>query len=356
MDGLRNVSGVANAKISPAVLGNVLLEAKDGKVKLTASNLDITLVTSVECEVEEAGATTVPAKIFQNVLSALPIGVVEIVTDAKDKMKVISGESSFRISGIPAKEFPKVAKVGEDSVFTMDAKELKAAIRKTAYAQSTDDTRRSLKGMLFDFAGEQLKTVATDGRRLAVTIVKAEWKCADAKFTLPKDAVKEVQRLLTDEGVVNIRCDNGLAVFEIEKVGTTVYGKTVEEVFPDYTRVIPTGIIGSATVDRERMCDMMNRAKVMALSAVPSVQLTFDAGAIDSKVSGMDDGECRDKFAIKYEGERLTFAFNPYYLHETISAIDSDDVKIEFSGAGRPVIIKGEGENGLAVIMPLRVA
>lgn len=353
---LRNVSGVSNAKISPAILGNVFLEAKDGKLTTMASNLEITLVSSVECEVTEPGATTVPAKMFQSILSALPVGEVEITVDNKEKMKVTSGESSFRLSGIPAKEFPTLAKVKDDLLFTMNAKDLKTALRKTAYAQSCDETRRSLKGMLFDFAGEQLKTVATDGRRLSVSLVKADWKCHDTKFTMPKDAVREIMRLLTDEGSVVIKYFGNMAMLDIESAKTMVFCKTMAERYPNYAAVIPSEITATALVDRERMCDMMNRAKVMALETTPSVKIAFSDGSIDSRVIGNDDGESRDKFAIKYTGEKLEFAFNPYYIHEALSVIDSDSVKIEFSGSTRPIVVKGDGEDGLAVIMPLRQA
>lgn len=353
-DGLRKVIGVANAKITPPILGNVMLEAKDGKVNLTATNLDVTLITSVECEVEEAGATTVPAKMFQSVVAALPVGTVEINSSTMDKMRVIGGETSFKISGIAATEFPKLAKVKDDCVFTMEAKDLKTALRKTAYAQSTEDVRRTLKGIHFDFAGDQLKTVATDGRRLAVSLVKAKWKCKDTKFTIPTDAVREVQKLIADDGTVTIKYSGNMAVYEIEKAATTMYCKTAEDGYPNYANVIPKETQFTATCDRERFIDMMNRAKVMAVNNTPSVKLVFDKGTLDATVVGMDEGEGRDKFAIKYDGEKMEKVFNPYYLHETLSSIDADDVKVEMSENG-PIIVKGDGESGLAVVMPLRL-
>lgn len=353
-EGLKNVISVANAKISPTILGNVLVDAENGKLTLTASNLDITLNTSVECEVVEAGKTTVPAKMFQNILNALPSGIVEIDVNESDKMRVIAGESSFRISGINAKDFPKIAKVKEDAVYTADAKDLKKGLRKTSYAQSLDDTRKVLNGVLFDFAENYLKTVATDGRRLSLSLVKAEWKCADAKFTLPRDAVREIQRILPDEGKVTIRFSNGISVFSFEASKTVMYAKVVDDAYPNYAHVIPTDVKSCAQCDRARLLDMMNRAKVMAVENVPSVKLTFSKGVLDANVIGLDDGEGRDKFAVKYDGEKVEFAFNPYYFHEAVSVLDSDNVRIEIESDTRPILIKGEEDDGLAILMPLR--
>ena len=353
-EGLKKVGGVANAKITPQILGNVLVDAKDGEMTLMASNLKITLITKVECEVIEAGATTVQAKMLTTMVGAIGAGEIEIATDKNEKMTIRSGELVFKMSGIPAKEFPKPVEPGGAQKYEVEAKELSRMLRKTVFCQCLDMTRKSLQGILFDFSGEYFKCVATDGKGLALAMTKLDWKGHDEKFTVPSEAIAQIQRLVGTEGKVGILANKEALVLDMED-GTRIYGQLLDSQFPNYEVVIPKETKWCAEIDRELFAAALTRVAIMAPDLNPTIVLKFVNGALDLDVAGDNEGSAHDKLAVKYEGESYKLFLNPYRILDPLKAMDADTVKMEFNDEKSQILIKGVDELGLNVLMPMRM-
>ena len=169
-DGLKKVQNAVPGKSMLQILANVKIEAKeDGTLVISATDLDMTVQTAVKCEVVEPGITTLPAKLLLNAVQKLPEGQVEIDSDPKTEKATLKGGSAvYRLNGLPAKDFPTADKVEVLAAYTLSQPVLRECIRKTSFATSDDDTRKTLKGLSVNFEGGKLTMVATDGRRLAL--------------------------------------------------------------------------------------------------------------------------------------------------------------------------------------------
>jgi DNA polymerase-3 subunit beta len=195
LEGLQQVQNVVSTRTTLPILSNVLLQASDGSVHLTTTDLDVGVRGSFEADVEKEGATTLPARRLFNIVRELPSSEIQIDVDGKNAASIRSGQSFFKILGLPEEEFPPLPKFEEAKVVTIRQKDLRDGIRKTSYAISTDETRYVLNGVLFSFKDNKLTLVATDGRRLAMVDIELEIpRSQEADIIVPTKAVTELRR------------------------------------------------------------------------------------------------------------------------------------------------------------------
>src|SRR5207249_4115620 len=187
------------------ILSNVLLQADKDEIHLTTTDLDVGVRGSCEAHVDKAGATTLPARRLFNIVRELPSSEIQVDVDGKNAASIRSGQSFFKILGLPEDEMPPLPKFEGAKVVTIRQKDLRDGLRKTSYAISTDETRYVLNGVLFSFKDNKLTLVATDGRRLAMAEIELEFpRSHEADLIIPTKAATELQRLLTDEGEVKV--------------------------------------------------------------------------------------------------------------------------------------------------------
>ena len=181
IEGLKSVQNIVAGKGSLPILQNVMIEGKGNSIKLTTTDLDISIKAEVECEVMEEGRTTLPVKLlFVSVMKAAE-GEVTVECDGQERATIKAGSARFKLQGMPAAEFPSIPEDGEAYMYTIPQATIREMLRKTAYAASQDDTRRTLKGVLMSFKDEKLTMVATDGRRLALVENEVEFPKAAEK-------------------------------------------------------------------------------------------------------------------------------------------------------------------------------
>ena len=349
LDGLKDVQNIVPQKGSLPILENVLMTAEDGKLVMTTTDLDISVRSVVECQVVEKGATTLPVKLLANSVSKAAEGIIQVEVDSDEKALVTAGLAKFRLIGQPAKDYPRLPEFDDSSEYSMEASTLKEMLRKTAYAASTDDTRRALKGVLFSFKDQKLTMVATDGRRLALVEKEMEFSPDSEKdIVLPSKTVQELFRMLGTEGNVKIRLQQSQVCFEFET--KNVYSKLIDDVYPNYMQVIPRNTNEKVDIDRQLFLDALDRAFVMN----PTTKLVFDDNKLLVASSDNERGSASDEVPIKYAGERIEIPFNPNYIMECLKAIDDDVVKMEMKDGHSPVVIKCSIPF-LYVLMPLRV-
>ena len=231
LEGLQQVQNVVSTRTTLPILSNVLLQATDGEVHLTTTDLDVGVRGSFEAEVEKEGATTLPARRLFNIVRELPSSEIQIDVDGKNAASIRSGQSFFKILGLPEEEFPPLPKFEDAKVVTIRQKDLRDGLRRTSYAISTDETRYVLNGLLFSLKENKLTLVATDGRRLAMADIELEIpRSQEADIIVPTKAVTELQRLLTDDGDVKVSVSSGQIAFDLNK--TLLVSKLIEGNYP----------------------------------------------------------------------------------------------------------------------------
>lgn len=352
IEGLKAVQNIVAGKGSLPIMQNVMLSAQGRELCLTTTDLDISISSKVECETVESGASTLPVKLLFNMIVKVPEGEVAVEIDAKEKATIRAGSVSYKIPGLPESGFPKFAKADENMQFNVSAAVLKEMFRKTAYAASQDDTRRTLKGVFISFKDSKITMVATDGRRLATVESELEFpKESEMDVVVPSKTVQELIRSLPGEGNVRITADSSKMCFSFEN--TNIYTKLIDDKYPDYKQVIPVDMKEKIEIDRQGLLDALDRASIMTLDEAHSTKLIFSNGKLTVCSSATDKGEAKDEVVIKYAGEKIEILFNPTYIMDCLKAIDDNEVTMEIKDSQKPAIIRCSVPF-LYVLMPLR--
>lgn len=354
LEALKAVQNIIGSKNTSAVIQNVLIKADGGKLLLTTTDIDISIKNEIDCEVVEPGETTVPVKLLFNMIAKAVEGVIEATVDENDIMRIKAGYANFKISGIPAREFPKLPEDESSASYVIGQQALREMLRKTSYASSQDDTRRTLKGVLLRFRNSKLTMVATDGRRLALVEKEIEFPAANEKdMILPPKTVQELQRSLDGEDDVTISLRQSQACFKFKSM--TIYTKLIDDVYPNYEQVIPAESQNKIEIDRKMLLDALDRVSIMTSDDTHSTKLTFDNNCLTISAAAGEIGEATDQVDIKYIGEKIEIVFNPDYVIEMLKSIDDDEITVFLNGGTTPALFKCSIPF-LYVIMPLRIS
>lgn len=354
-DALGMVRDSADARGTLPILGFVKIETVgDDTVRLTTTNLDTTMTVSCSCEVKVAGAAVLPHGYLSSVVGGLPAGEIVIACDKSDgseKALVTAGDARFRMQTADIKNFPVAAPV-EGAGIVVGKANLASLLKKSSYASSTDETRRTLMSVLLELKGDTIAAVATDGRRLGFATCPAKETenvpSADAQAMLPTAAVKVVRKMLGGEGDVRIRLSGKAAEFTTSSA--TLMTKLIDDIYPNYRRVIPSdGEMVSVDVEMLR-----NAVSLAALSASEGsvINLTFDKGFI-SISSSNDMAESALSIPAKGDVPATNVHMDARYLLDVLNSLDDDEVVVSVTNGTSPLKFK-EGDSVLAVIMPMR--
>ena len=355
-EALNNAQVVVTSRTAVPVLQNVKIETEMGKAIFTCSDLDVTLMSAAECESIEDGVTTLPVKLLAAAVGKMADGVIEIEVDSDNRARISAGTSVFRLNGISAKEFPALPSVeGETAI--LPAKVLREMFRKTGFAMSQDETRRSLQGVNLTFQkGGKVISVATDGRRLAMLESEAEFpETFEKSVIIPKKTVEILLKKLPKDGDVEVTLVG--AQLRLHCPGMVIMTKLLDDVYPNFQRVIPTGNDKKIVLDRAELIGSIDRVSVFSAES-DSFSMNFKFGnnalVLSSKSTELGDG--RDEMAIKYDGEVIEANYNPQYVRNVLDAIDEDEVEFAFSNGQAPVVIRKTNDtNYTYVLMPIRM-
>jgi DNA polymerase III subunit beta len=353
LEGLQQVQNVVSTRTTLPILSNVLLQATDGEVHLTTTDLDVGVRGSFEAEVEKEGATTLPARRLFNIVRELPSSEIQIDIDGKNAASIRSGQSFFKILGLPEEEFPPLPKFEDAKVVTIRQKDLRDGLRKTSYAISTDETRYVLNGLLFSLKENKLTLVATDGRRLAMVDIELEIpRSQEADIIVPTKAVTELQRLLTDDGDVKVSISSGQIAFDLNK--TLLVSKLIEGNYPNYKQVIPGEAKERVTLERETLLNSLRRVSLLASEKSNSIKLSFAKNNIDITANTPEVGEAKESLPVQYKGRDFSIAFNPEFLMAPLRNLTEDEVFLDLIDEMSPGVLKIQTPF-LYVLMPMRI-
>jgi DNA polymerase-3 subunit beta len=333
------------------------LRAEGSHVEFTATDLDVSVTCKVEAKVIKPGATTLPVKKLFGIVRELN-GEIEIETDDKNISSIRSGSSFFKIHGLAADEFPPLPKFKDDKKVLLPQENIRAMIRKTSFAVSTDESRYVLNGIFVSLKEGKMTFVATDGRRLALVDEEVEISEKSAgEFIVPAKAVNEINRLLQDKGDVELKFGENQASFALKNENSfsvLLITKLIEGNYPNYRQVIPGEAKERIGVGREELVQALRRAEIMTSEKANSVKLAFGKNLLTITANSPEVGEARETMAINYKGKELAIAFNPRYLIDPLNALTEDEVFIELIDELSPGVIKINGPF-LYVVMPMRL-
>ena len=357
--GLQAVQNVVSNRTTLPILSNVLLRAEGDRLEFTATDLDVTVACGVEAKVKKVGASTVPVKKLFGIVRELPNSEIDLEVDDKNLCSVRAGASFYKINGLSADEFPPMPKFKEDKKVTIAQETLKAMMKKTSFAISTDESRYVLNGVFISMKDHKMTMVATDGRRLALVDEEVDVsEKSQGDFIVPAKAVLELNRLLLDKGEVQIHFTENQASFRLKdekESSVLIVTKLIEGNYPNYRQVIPSEAKERVSLIREEFLHALKRAEIMTSEKSNSVKLTFAKNNLAITANSPEVGEARESLAINYKGKEIAIAFNPKYLIDPLNALSNDEVFVELIDELSPGVLKINGPF-LYVVMPMRLS
>lgn len=353
--GLGLVSRLVATRGTLEILSHILISTDKGRIKLSATNLEIGVNYKVGGKVDEEGSITIPARLFSELVSQLPSGKLNLETE-ESNIFLKSGDFESHIKGLSADEFPLIPKIKESKNFTISARDLREIIGLVGFAAAIDETRPVLSGIYLNLTKDNLTLAATDSYRLAEKTVKVKNdQNKNIEVIIPAKSLIELSRLLGDnEGDVAVYLDNNQVMFETEDF--EFISRLVEGKFPDYKNIIPAGYETKAAMVGSEFGKIIKVAALFSGEAVGSVTLEIKSkGKVEAKSSSSQVGDSSAACEAEVEGKDTEIVFNSRYILDVLNSVGSNKISLEVSGGlNAGVIHKDDDKNFVYVIMPLR--
>jgi DNA polymerase-3 subunit beta len=351
--GIQTVQNVISAKSALPILSNILLEAQQDNLRLTATDLDVGITCVIPVDIQEAGAITVPAKRFSDIIKELPVDEVNLVTKKNNQVNINAENCEFKIMGLSKEEFPKLPEFKDKEVVKIEQAHLKHMLTLTSFAVSFDETRYILNGILLKINKNILTLVATDGKRLAIIEKKlAQSSDKDISIIVPIKTVHELNRNLHDDGEVSLVLGNNQVLFDLGKV--VIISRLIEGEFPDYRQVVPPASANKIKADRAQFLLAVRRAALLSTPDYQAVKLEVFKNKIVLSKSTPDVGESREELAVEYQGKELVIGFNPVYLIDVLKNLSDDSVELELTDGEKPGVVRSNGY--VYIVLPMRLS
>ncbi|MDY4377840.1 DNA polymerase III subunit beta [Pectobacterium brasiliense] len=353
---LQQVSSPLGGRPTLPILGNLLIQVTEGALSLTGTDLEMEMVAKVALtQPHEPGATTVPARKLFDICRGLPEGAeITIMLDG-DRMLVRSGRSRFSLSTLPAADFPNLDDWQSEVEFSLPQATMKRLIEATQFSMAHQDVRYYLNGMLFETEGEELRTVATDGHRLAVCSMPVGQSLPSHSVIVPRKGVMELVRLL-DGGDTLLQLQIGSNNIRAH-VGDFIFtSKLVDGRFPDYRRVLPK----NPDKTLEASCDLLkqafSRAAILSNEKFRGVRLHLIQNQLKITANNPEQEEAEEILDVQYDGTEMEIGFNVSYVLDVLNALKCEGVRLLLTDSVSSVQIEDSASRAAAyVVMPMRL-
>ncbi|MBI1777712.1 MAG: DNA polymerase III subunit beta [Proteobacteria bacterium] len=359
---LAHVQSVVERRTTIPILSNVLIDARDGKVSVTATDMDIDIVEAVDAEVGRAGSVTCPAHTLHDIVRKLAEGSqVELsATGESGRMILKAGRSTFTLPTLPTEEFPALSGDGLAHSFELPAGELRSLVDRTRFAISTEETRYYLNGIYLHATRSNdvsvMRAVATDGHRLArVEMPLPEGANGMPGVIVPRKAVGELRKLVDETSdAVGISLSETKIRFAFD--GIVLTSKLIDGTFPDYERVIPTGNDKVLQVDCKDFAEAVDRVATISTEKSRAVKLQLSTGSLTLSASSPENGTATEEIEVKYSASPMEIGFNSRYLLDITQQIEGDVAQFTMADAASPTVVRDlADQSALYVLMPMRV-
>jgi len=347
------VSRAVSTRGAVQVLGGILLQAEDDKLTLSATDMEISIRTSLTGEAEGDASVVVPGRLLTDLVRLLPDDKVTLAYDEGDGvLAVTSGSHASRLNVYSAEDFPRLPPLDVD-LQTIDAAALLATVEKVGRAASRDESRPVLTGVLVRFEGQKLVMAATDSYRLAVKETDLAAPGPDLDAIIPARALQELTRLAAGAEEVELGVHENHVIFSAGDVWLT--SRRIDGQFPNYKQLLPETFEIEIGIAREALHEVVRRAGLMAQRNAP-LRLRFAEGELTVSAQTQDVGEATESLPIEYAGEELEIGFNPDFLRDGLEAVSADTVQLKLINRLRPGLIAAPDESFWYLIMPIRLA
>ncbi len=352
---LQSVIGVVERRQTMPVLANVLLAARDNKLSVTGTDLEVELVATCAVSVQQPGDITVPGRKLLDIFRSLPEKVSVMLSTEGERVSVRAGRSRFTLSSLPASEFPLVEEINAQQTLTMPQGEFRRLIDKTHFAMAQQDVRYYLNGLLLETDGKALRAVATDGHRLALCETELSGKARTSQQVIvPRKGVLELQRILGSENNIELAVGTNHVRAQIGEIRFT--SKLIDGRFPEYARVIPSNPPKTVEADRENLRQALQRTAILSNEKYRGIRLTARPDLLTLQAHNPEQEEAEDQVEVSYKGEEVEIGFNVNYLLDALSAIEGDKVQIGLTDSNSSCLIHAPGTmHTRYVVMPMRL-
>jgi DNA polymerase III subunit beta len=367
--GLSRVQSVADKKSAMPILANVLIAAEgSGTVRLSATDLLLSVIGTMRAEVKKAGSVALNARHVFDAVKALPDGDITISVEKNFTTRLKAGKRRFDLTGMPGEDFPNMPDPGKTPLFAIPVDDFADLIALTSFSMSNDDTRPHLAAALFEMSGETLRMVTTDGHRLSKAERVVTGLRGQIKLLIPAKSIHEVKRMLEEiradkaerkdaaATTVSIGAVSSQGPVFFQREGLTLSSKLVDAAFPSYEQVIPSGTDRGAKINRLAFLDAMRAVSLVASDRTSGVKLAMSGSRVVVTSENPDVGAGMDELDAELTGPDVTIGFNSKYLIDVLSALTTDDVALDLSGELDPGVIRPVGKDEfIGVIMPMRI-
>lgn len=353
---LAQVVNVVERRQTLPVLANFLVQVQNGQLSLTGTDLEVEMVSRIAVEDAQDGETTIPARKLFEIIRALPDGSRITVSQTGDKITVQAGRSRFTLATLPSNDFPSVDEVEATERVAIGEATLKELIERTAFAMAQQDVRYYLNGLLFDLCGDALRTVATDGHRLALCETDlAKPSGSKRQIIVPRKGVTELQRLL-ESGDREIELEVGRSHVRVKRDDVTFTSKLIDGRFPDYEAVIPIGADREVKVDREALRASLQRAAILSNEKYRGIRVEVSPGNLKISAHNPEQEEAQEEIEADTTVSDLAIGFNVNYLLDALSALRDEEVIIQLRDSNSSALVReSSSEKSRHVVMPLRL-
>lgn len=356
LSALQAAIGVVERRQTLPVLSNFLLDAREGRLVVTGTDLELELVSHSQATVKSPGRATVPARKLFDICRGLPEGAQISMESAGERMQLKSGRSRYTLSTLKAEDFPSLGEIAGAQTLRLQRTELRTLLEQTQFAMAHQDVRYYLNGLLLHVQPKRLRVVATDGHRLAmselerVTGIKEE-----LQVIIPRKTVLELMRLLDpSEELVELRVGAGQLQVDLDVIRLT--SKLIDGRFPDYERVIPEGHDRQLLAAREDVRQALTRSAILSNEKFRGVRLKLEDNRLQLQTHNPEHEEAEEELEVNFSGSALEIGFNVNYLLDALGAMRSEQFTMELKGADASgLLYEAGGGSARYVIMPMRL-
>lgn len=354
---LQMVSGAIERRHTLPILSNVLLDVTEQQLSLTGTDLEVELVATTQAdEVITPGRITIPAKKLLDICRSLPDNAAIQVQLQGENCVLSCGKTKFTLSTLSANDYPNLESWQGDVNITLSRQQLRKLLDDTAFSMANQDVRYYLNGLLFEVDNTLVRTVATDGHRLALSSMELAGLAGQQKqIIIPRKGILEIMRLLNnDEQEISLSL--GQNHIRLSDVNFVFSSKLIDGRFPDYRRVLPRNSTKQVTAHRAVLKDACTRASILSNEKYRGVRFTLSPSELQIVANNPEHEQAEEIIEVEYNGDNLEIGFNVGYLLDVLNTLDTDLVILHLNDANSSALIEGVGNIGASyVVMPMRL-
>jgi DNA polymerase-3 subunit beta len=352
--GLGIVSRGVSTRTTVQILAGILLEGRDGRLSLAATDMELSLRTAIESNVESEGSVVVPGRLLLDIARLLPEAEVSLEHRLEEAVvEVRCGSASYRLHTYNAEDFPRLPDTQGIELHEVDRETLLETVSRVSRSASRDESRPVLTGVLVHFEPGKLVMAATDSYRLSVKETELEGSVPELEAIVPARALGELARIAADGETIQLGVHENQVVFGTG--GAWLTTRRIDGQFPNYKQLVPEAFEHEVALPREELLDVVRRVSVMAQRNSP-LRLRFADGELVVSAQKQDVGEARESLPVSFTAEPLEIGFNAEFLRDGVESVGGEALRLKLISPLRPAVLQGENDDFLYLIMPIRLA